>query len=104
MTEITIQIPTSMHKLIEDIDEPIYEEAIKSVVKKKLAKKQIELTRLKRKLTKYELKYSKSYDDFKNEVPDSISGHEDWIDWTYHHHAVKELSNTISKIKMLLKN
>ncbi|MFC2089052.1 hypothetical protein ACFLSX_05560 [Calditrichota bacterium] len=104
MTEITIQIPDSMYKIIEDIDEPIYEEAIKSVVKKKLTKKKIQLNRLKRKLARYELKYSKSYEDYENGVPDSISGHEDWIDWTYLHHAVKELNNTIGKIKILLKN
>lgn len=104
MTEIKIKVPGSIHNILKDIDEPIYVEALKSVAQKKLVKKRKELNALKKKISSYEKKYSTTFEQFSNNVPDSKIGHEDWIEWTYLHNIYSELSSTIRKLNMLLRN
>ena len=45
MTEITIEVSDEVKNLIEEIDEPLYMEAIKDVAKFKLAEEQNSLYR-----------------------------------------------------------
>ena len=104
MTEIKIKVPNSIRKILKEIDEPLYVEAIKSVAKKKLVKKRRELNALRKKLSRYESKYSIAYEEFRRNVPDSRAGHDDWIEWTYLQESYSELSSTIDKLNMLLKN
>jgi len=102
MTEVTIKIPEDIKDIVGEIDEPIYVEAIKEIAQKKLIQKQKRLKELQRKIAAFESKYGKSYTNFSQDVPDTLKGHDDWIEWSYLHKITVELSAKIEKLKLLL--
>jgi uncharacterized protein with HEPN domain len=104
MVEITIRIPEELRDIISDTGEDIYVEAIREVAKRKLADLERQLKSLLKKISKYESIYKKSYEEFSQSVPDTVKGHEDWIEWSYLVKLKDELSNKIEKIKLLLGN
>jgi hypothetical protein len=36
-----------------------------------------------KKIAIFEAKYGKSYEAFSQSVPDTVKGHDDWIEWSY---------------------
>jgi len=36
-----------------------------------------------KKMAIFEAKYGKSYEEFSQSVPDTVKGHDDWIEWSY---------------------
>lgn len=102
MTEITLKIPGEIKKLVDDLQEPIYIEAIREVASKKLAEKRKKLIDFQKKIKKFEDKYSTFYDEFCKNVPADRIGHEDWIEWTYLVEVQAELHSSIQKLEMLL--
>ncbi len=40
--------------------------------------------------------------NFRENVPDTIEGHDDWIEWSYLSKVSNELSNKIEKLKLIL--
>ncbi len=103
MTEIKINIPDNLSEMIDDIDSPLYLEAIKSVVKKNLSKKKKELALLKRKIDRYEQRYAATYKVFSENLADLPSAHDDWIEWTYIQKSYDVLSSSIVNLDLLLK-
>ena len=61
-----------------------------------------ELEDLKEKIAFFERKYKGSYDDFAADIPDTVQGHDDWIEWTYLTKAAQELSSKINKLSFLM--
>ena len=102
MTEITIEVSDKVKNLIEEIDEPLYMEAIKDVAKLKLAEKQKELKYLKRKAAKFESHYSIDFYNFSRNVPDNRKSHDDWIEWSYLTKTISEKQKKIEKLKMII--
>lgn len=102
MTEITIKIPSDIKDILGEIDEPIYVEAIKEIVQKKLVQKKNKLEKLYKKIAIFESKYGKGYSDFSVSVPDTQKGHDDWIEWSYLQKTADELASNIKKLKLLL--
>lgn len=102
MAQVTIKIPKDIKDILKEINEPIYVEAIKTIAQKKLIQKQKELKELHRKISIFESKYGKNYSDFAENVPDTIRGHDDWIEWTYVQKKANELASNIKKLKLLL--
>ena len=47
-------------------------------------------------------KYGKSYDEFSQTVPDTVKGHDDWIEWSYLVKVANVLSAKIEKLRLLL--
>ena len=102
MTEITIKIPEDVKNLIEEIDEPLYMEAIKDVAKMKLVKKKKELGDLKKKMAKFESHYGFDFSTFSKKLPDTMKAHDDWIEWSYLNKAIAEKQKKIEKLEMVL--
>ena len=102
MTEITIKIPDDVKALIEDIDEPLYMEAIKDVAKAKLAEKEKELRDLKKKMARFESHYAVDLATFSQTLPDSKKSHDDWIEWTFLDKTIAEKQKKISKLEKIL--
>jgi len=57
---------------------------------------------LENKITFFERKYGLSYEEFGADVPDTVQGHDDWIEWTYLIKASEELSDKINKLSFLM--
>ncbi len=101
MVEITVKVPKDIKDIIAETSETIYVEALKEVAVKRMSHTQRQLEELKEKIRFYENKYGKSYKEFVPDVPDSMEGHDDWIEWTYLIRAAEALSTKIQKLHLL---
>ena len=102
MVEITIKVPKNIKDVINGTSEAIYVEALKEVAIKRMTYTQQELNELRTKINFYESKYGKSYEEFLKNVPNTIEGHDDWIDWTYLIKTAGELNNKIQKFGLMI--
>jgi thymidylate kinase len=102
MAEITIKVPKNIKNVINETSEAIYVEALKEVAFKRMAYTQQQLNELRTKIDFYENKYGKSYEEFLKNVPNTMEGHDDWIDWTYLTKTADELFNKIQKFGLLI--
>lgn len=96
MTEVTIKISGDIKDFIDGITEPLYVEALREVARKRVAYNQKMLNEFREKIAIFEAKYGKSYEDFSQCVPDTVKGHDDWIEWSYLVKVAKELSAKIT--------
>jgi hypothetical protein len=102
MTEVILKVPDDIKNIIDEIDEPIYLEAIKSVAQHRLHAKEGALKEIVAQAAKLEAKYSKKFEAFSASVPDSIEGHDDWIEWTFLHAQIQKLQSSVEKFKLLI--
>ena len=102
MTEVTIKIPEDIKDIIDGITEPLYVEALREVARKRFAYNQKTLAEFKKKIAIFEAKYGKSYEEFSQSVPDTVKGHDDWIEWSYLVKVANELSAKIEKLRLLI--
>ncbi len=102
MAEITVKIPKDIKELIADTNETIYVEALKEVARKRISSTQKRFKELRKKIVIYEAKYGTSYEAFSHKVPDTVKGHDDWIEWSYLVRVATELANKIDKLRFLI--
>ncbi|MCG2776352.1 MAG: hypothetical protein L6406_11780 [Desulfobacterales bacterium] len=102
MPEITIEVPKDLKDLVPETGKAIYVEALKEVAFKRMSYNKMQLEELKEKITFFERKYKASYEGFLPDIPDTVQGHDDWIEWTYLIKAAEDLSNRIKKISFLM--
>jgi len=100
MTEITIKIPKDIKELIADTNETIYVEALKEVARKRISSTQKRLKELRKKIAIYEVKYGTSYAAFSHKVPETVKGHDDWIEWSYLVGVATALTNKILRTQL----
>jgi len=102
MVEVTVKVPQNLKDIIAETSETIYVEALKEVARKRMSNIQRRLKELRIKNAAYEKKYGKSYAEFSQNVPDTLKGHDDWIEWLYLVKVADELAYKIEKLKLLL--
>ncbi|RMF57028.1 MAG: hypothetical protein D6748_12125 [Calditrichaeota bacterium] len=101
MTEITIKIPDDIKKIIDDLDEPLYYEALKEVARRKLREKRKKLASVQKKIIAFQTKHSATLEEFAQNLADTQKAHEDWIEWSYLESVARELEKSISKYEKL---
>lgn len=103
MTDVIVKVPQEIKDIIgDDTSETIYVETLKEVARKKISHTQKQLKELKRKISVYERKYGRSYEEFLQNIPDTLKGHEDWIEWSYLVNVAHELSAKLEKLRLLI--
>lgn len=102
MPQIKIDVPGYINDLVNESEKGIYLETLKEVAFKRLSYNKRQLEDLKKKTALFEKKYHSSYEEFAANVPKTIEGHDDWIEWTFLVEAIKELSNKIEKLSFLM--
>lgn len=101
MTEVTIKIPEDIKEIIGETNTTIYVEAIKEIAHKKMLLARKRLKEIKKKIAAYETRHGKIYKEFTQNVPYTMKGHDDWIEWSYLVKVTSELSQRIEKLKLL---
>ncbi|MFH0725829.1 MAG: hypothetical protein V2B19_05675 [Pseudomonadota bacterium] len=101
MIEITVKVPKDVRDIITGAGETIYIEALNQVAFKRISYFQKQLEAFEKEIRIFKDKYNKSFEDFLQDVPDTIEGHDDWIEWTYLVKAADELSKKIEKLNLL---
>ena len=102
MTKVTINIPEDIKDIIDGLTEPLYVEALREVARKRFADNQKKLKGFRKKIAIFEAKYGKSYEEFSQSAPDTVKGHDDWIEWSYLVTVANELSTKIDKLRLLI--
>ncbi len=102
MPEVTIEVSKDINDLVGEAGKAIYIETLKEVAFKRKAYSKRKLEDLKKKITFFEREYNASYEEFLSDVPDTVQGHDDWIEWTYLINAAEDLSNKINKLSFLI--
>jgi bacterioferritin (cytochrome b1) len=102
MSQITIEVPKDIVDLVGEAGKAIYVETLKEVAFKRMAHSKSQLEELRKKIAFFERKYKASYQEFEADVPDTVEGHDDWIEWTYLIKASEELSDKINKLSFLM--
>ncbi|MDZ7696492.1 MAG: hypothetical protein U5R49_06060 [Deltaproteobacteria bacterium] len=102
MPEVIIEVSKDIKDLVGEAGKAIYVETLKEVAFKRLRYSKRELEDLKKKIAVLERKYKASYEEFAADVPDTVQGHNDWIEWTYLNKAADELSSKIEKLSFLM--
>ena len=102
MTEITIKVPNAIRELIEEIDEPIYLEAVKVIARKKLQSRRKRIKELELKNKQFEKKYSLNFNLFSTNLPDGKEAHDDRIEWTYIISTFNEMQKSMQKLEQIL--
>jgi|LGVF01.1.fsa_nt_gb hypothetical protein len=60
------------------------------------------LKEFRKKIAIFEAKYDKSYEEFSQSVPDTVKGHDDWIEWSYLIKREEALKNIQEAIQLYL--
>jgi hypothetical protein len=101
MIEITVKVPKDVKDIVSSTGETIYVEALNEVAFKRIPYLQKQIEEYQDKIRYYEAKYKKDYIAFSVNVPDSVEGHDDWIEWTYLIKVTDELLKKIDKLRLL---
>jgi hypothetical protein len=101
MIEISVKVPKDVRDIVTAAGETIYIEALSQVAFKRMSHIQKQLDEFKKNILFFEGKYNKLYEDFLQDVPDTVEGHDDWIEWTYLMNVANELSKKVAKLSLL---
>lgn len=101
MIEITVKVPIDVRDIVSAAGETIYIEALSQVAFKRISYLQKQLEEFENNIRFFERKYNKPFKVFLLDVPDTVEGHDDWIEWTYLIKAADELSKKIEKFSLL---
>jgi len=102
MSQVTIEVPKDIVDLVDEAGKAIYVETLKEVAFKRMDRSKRQLQDLKKKIASFERKHKASYEEFEAHLPDTVEGHDDWIEWTYLIKASEELSDKINKLSFLM--
>jgi len=102
MAEITIDVPKDIKEIVAETGKAIYVEALKEVAARRIAYTQQQLEDLREKIRSYERKYSNTYEAILESIPDTVEGHDDWIEWTYLAKTSDALSRKINKLRIII--
>ncbi|MBI5187359.1 MAG: hypothetical protein HZA01_16760 [Nitrospinae bacterium] len=102
MTNVTVRVPDDIKDIVSGTSETIYVEALMEVARKRIAYTQNRLNDLQAKSDEYKKKYNKPYEEFSQNVPDTLQGHDDWIEWAHTEKILNELNKKIEKLHILI--
>jgi hypothetical protein len=101
MVEITVKVPIDVRDIVTAAGETMYLEALSQVAFRRISVLQKQLEEFQNRIRFFEKKYQKPFNVFLLDVPDTVEGHDDWIEWTYLMKAADELSKKIEKLSLL---
>ena len=101
MIEISVKVPKDVRDIVTAAGETIYIEALNQVAFRRISYIQKQLEEFKKNIRFFEGKYNKSFENFLQDVSDTVEGHDDWIEWTYLMNVADELSKKIDKLSLL---
>lgn len=101
MIEITVKVSKDIRDIVSATGETLYVEALNQVAFKRIFYLQKQIEEINEKTKIYEKKYKKNYEEFSYDVPDTVEGHDDWIEWSYLVKVANELSRKIDRLRLL---
>ena len=103
MTEITIEIPDNLNKILPDLKKPFLLRVIRNLAKTKIEENKQQLEEAKKHIRGFETQYNKKFDTFKDNFPaeSNVQVHEDFIEWSFWIDVQNKLTEEINEFKKL---
>lgn len=103
MTEITIEIPDNLNKILPVLKKPFLLRAIRNLAKTKIEEDKQQLEEAKKHIQDFETLYKMTFETFKENFPPegNVQVHEDFIEWSFWIDVQKKLTEDINEFKKL---
>jgi len=103
MTEITIEIPDSLNKILPPLKKPFLLRVIRNIAKTKIQENKQQLEDAQKRIRYFENRYNITYETFKDNIPPdgNFQVHEDFIEWSFWVDVQNKLSKEINEFKKI---
>jgi hypothetical protein len=103
MTEITIQIPDSLSKVLPVLKKPFLLRVMRNLAKTKIEENKEQLKAAQKHIHTFEKRYATTFEEFKaNFPPDAdLQSHEDFVEWSFWVDVRNGLNEEINTFKKL---
>ena len=103
MTEITIEIPDKLNKVVPVLKKPFLLRTIRNLAKIKIEENKQQLEEAEKYIRDFETRYKKTFDAFKENFPPDadVQAHEDFVEWSFWVDVQKKLTEEINEFKKL---
>lgn len=103
MTEITIEIPNSLHKILPVIKKPFLLRVIRNLAKTKIEENKQQLEEAQKHILDFENRYKMTFEAFKESFPNNadVQFHEDFVEWAFWVDVRNKLNDEIKTFNKL---
>lgn len=103
MTEIILEIPDRLNKVVPVLKKPFLLRVIRNLAKTKIAENKQQLEQAKKHIRDFEARYNMTFDKFKENFPPGgdVEAHEDFVEWSFWIDVQNKLVEEINEFKKL---
>ena len=103
MTEITIEIPDSLNRILPVLKKPLLLRVIRNIAKTKIDENKQQIKEAFNHIRGFEKQYKMGFEDFKENIPadGDYKVHEDIIEWSFWVDVKNKLDEEIKEFKKL---
>jgi hypothetical protein len=103
MTEISIEIPDSLHKILPVLKKPFLLRVVRNIAKNKIKENKQHLEDAQEHIRIFEQRYKKSFGEFKENFPADadVQAHEDFVEWSYWVEVETKINNENKEFEKL---
>jgi len=103
MTEITIEIPDSLSKVLPVLKKPFLLRVMRNLAKTKIEENKEQLKEAQKHIHNFEKRYALSFEEFKVNFPSDadMQSHEDFVEWSFWVDVRDKLNDEIKTFKKL---
>lgn len=103
MTEITIEIPDSLNKILPALKKPFLLRVIRNLAKTKIEENKQQLEDAQKHIRDFENQYTMTYEAFKENIPPdgNFQVHEDFVEWSFWVDVQNKLNEEIKEFQKL---
>ena len=103
MTEITIEIPDSLNKILPVLKKPFLLRVMRNLAKSKIEENKQQLKEAQKHIDDFESRYHTTFEAFKANFPADadMQSHEDFVEWSFWVDVRDKLNEEISAFKKL---
>jgi hypothetical protein len=103
MTEITIEIPDSLSKVLPVLKKPFLLRVMRNLAKTKIEENKEQLKEAQKHIRDFEKRYGTTFETFKANFPPNadVQFHEDFIEWSFWVDVQQRLTEEINTFKKI---
>jgi hypothetical protein len=103
MTEITIEIPDSLHKILPALEKPFLLRVIRNIARTKIEEDKQQLRDAQKHIRGFEKRYKMTFETFAGKIPPDADykAHEDYIEWSFWVDVQNKLAEEIKEFQKM---
>jgi len=103
MTEITIEIPDNLNKILPVLKKPFLLRVMRNLAKTKIEENKLQIEEAQKNIDAFESRYQTTFEAFKASFPPDadVQSHEDFVEWSFWVDVREKLNEEINTFKKL---